>query len=139
MKIGGRAHAAFAQFVIQRPATTFTAVQIVNAVAEGFSGARKSLVPGDHAIKPDGSPAYLRPNCNCAKDPGKALFVGTEGPDGKWQFTTRKDARSIADVFKFDPGYIYLDNPGPQPKYHEGEELETVVNKMALQIVQRCA
>jgi len=49
------------------------------------------VIPGDHAVQLDGSPANLRPACNCPKAEGTALFVRTQGSDGDWRFTVRKD------------------------------------------------
>jgi hypothetical protein len=79
MKIGGKAHAALAQFASQHPGETFTAPQIKKAVAAaGFEGAIGGVIPGDHAVKPDGSPADLGGGVQLRQEPRDSVVR----PDG---------------------------------------------------------
>lgn len=91
MKFEGKAHIALAEFARAHPEETFTAVQIRKVVAErGYPGPMNGMIPGDHAIKQDGSSANMKPGCSCSKDPSTAIFLRTEGPGGKWLFSPLK-------------------------------------------------
>ena len=61
MKFGSRAHRALAEFAAQHPGKTFTASELQDAVVTGYGINRGSVIPGDHAVQPDGSPvqAYV--------------------------------------------------------------------------------
>jgi len=57
VKFASKAHLAFAKIAAEHPGQSFTAVQMSAIEAAGFDGAMSDVIPGDHAIKPDGRPA----------------------------------------------------------------------------------
>lgn len=150
-KFEGTAHAAFAKFAIEHPGETFTAPEIKKAVeAAGFPLAVKGLVPGDHAMKPDGSPANDQP-CNCSKDPATALFTQTGGRGRKARYTIRTngttpireeedDQQAISPLVFTEAvsGITDLKGPEPEPVYSPNDTLSTAIKRMADLILNRC-